>query len=104
MWKKNVRRRIEKAISIEGGDLSAVLSRGPITMRGHQEAARSEATLSASSVKSGATSLEIATLTKEAQQRSSIQGLEAGHLTGKVAESVIAVINMLIHHAVDFIV
>ena len=61
-------------------------------MRGPQEADRSEVTLSASSVKSGATSLGIAMLTKEAQQRSSIQGPEADHLMGKVAKNVIEVI------------
>ena len=86
MWKKNVSRRIEKTISIEGGDPSAVLSRDPRMTKGHQEEARSEVTLSALSVRSGATSLETVTLTKEAQQRSSTQEPGADHLMGKVAE------------------
>ena len=86
MWKKNARRRIARTTSTKGGDLSAVPLRGLITMKGHQEAARSEVTLSASSVRSGATSLEIVTLTKEALQRSSTQEPGADHLMGKVAE------------------
>ena len=85
-WKKNVRRRIVRTTSTEGEDLSAVPSRGLITMRGHQEAARLEVTLSVSSAKSGAMSLENVTPTKEVQQRSSTQEPEADHPTEKVAE------------------